>query len=121
MLFEKRDVNILGTKYTIEFVNYYDDADMKEKCGYCSEIDKRIVICNYRTLEGCERESEEYCAKAEKLTLRHEIFHAFLNESGLSTSSLEVEGAWAKNEEMIDWLAIQSPKIYRVFQELDIF
>lgn len=24
---------------------------------------------------------------------------------------------WAKNEEMIDWLAFQTPKIYRAFRE----
>ena len=51
--------------------------------------------------------------------LRHEIIHAFLNESGLSDSSNSVE-AWAKNEEMVDWFAIQSPKIFKVFQDLDI-
>lgn len=27
------------------------------------------------------------------------------------------ERGWAKNEEMIDWLAFQTPKIYRAFRE----
>ena len=65
-------------------------------------------------------ESEEVCGALEKRNLRHEIIHAFFNESGLSDNSFEFTGAWAKNEEMVDWLAIQSPKIFRVFQELDI-
>lgn len=55
-----------------------------------------------------------------KKTLRHEIMHAFLNESGLSDDSNRFDGAWAKNEEMVDWFAIQSPKIFKVFVELGI-
>ena len=55
-----------------------------------------------------------------KKTLRHEIMHAFLNESGLSDSSNRFDSAWAKNEEMVDWFAIQSPKIFKVFVELGI-
>lgn len=54
-----------------------------------------------------------------KRVLRHEIIHAFFNESGLSDDSNNVT-AWAKNEEMVDWFAIQSPKVFKVFQELDI-
>jgi hypothetical protein len=27
---------------------------------------------------------------------------------------------WSQNEEMVDWLAIQSPKIFKAFQELNI-
>ncbi len=55
-----------------------------------------------------EKEQEAY----RKRTLRYEIMHAFLNESGLSDSSNQYGGAWAKNEEMVDWFAIQSPKIF---------
>lgn len=44
----------------------------------------------------------------------------FLNESGLSDSSNQYAGAWAKNEEMVDWFAIQSPKIFKVYLELGL-
>ena len=44
--------------------------------------------------------------------LRHEIIHAFLNESGLRENS-----EWAYNEEMIDWLAIMIPKINKCFED----
>lgn len=43
-----------------------------------------------------------------------------MNESGLSDSSNQYGGAWAKNEEMVDWFAIQSPKIFKVYSELGI-
>ena len=49
--------------------------------------------------------------------LRHEIIHAYLEESGLSANSNMIP-AWAQNEEMVDWLAIQSSKIFATFQEV---
>lgn len=54
----------------------------------------------------------------QKYTLRHEIVHAFLNESGLMDCSFSVDHPWAKNEEMIDWIALQGEKIYRAWQEV---
>lgn len=50
--------------------------------------------------------------------LAFEIIHAFLYESGLDVNSLS-GGAWAKNEEMVDWMAIQMPKIYQAYQEAE--
>lgn len=44
--------------------------------------------------------------------MRHEITHAFLYESGLSINSVTLDGSWATNEEMVDWMAIQGPKLY---------
>ena len=32
-------------------------------------------------------------------------------------STFAYDGGWSKNEEMIDWLAIQIPKIYKAYQE----
>ena len=51
--------------------------------------------------------------------LRHEIIHAFLFESGLECNSLKTYN-WAENEEMVDWFAIQSPKIFILYKELNI-
>lgn len=53
-----------------------------------------------------------------KRLLRHEITHAFLNESGLQHCSSVPMGAWARHEEMVDWIAIQFPKIMKAFQEV---
>lgn len=55
----------------------------------------------------------EHCKKQ---VLRHEIVHAFLYESGLDGSTWKTHG-WAVNEEMVDWIAIQFPKILKAFQE----
>lgn len=45
---------------------------------------------------------------------RHEIIHAFLFESGLAENS-----EWAQNEEMVDFFAIQFPKLMEVFKNAD--
>lgn len=59
----------------------------------------------------------DYVEISQKQTLRHEIVHAFFDESGLASSSLGIDGPWAKNEEMVDWFALQGPKIYKAWQE----
>ena len=50
-----------------------------------------------------------------KKTLRHELVHAFLYESGLFNNT---NSDWAKNEEVVDWIAIQFEKMLKVFIEL---
>ena len=115
-------VNILGTEYSIETNKVSDDSYLEKNklAGYCGEESKLIVIADMTEekyfSDMDEKEQEAY----RKRTLRHEIMHAFLNESGLSDSSNQYGGAWAKNEEMVDWFAIQSPKIFGVYQSLDI-
>ena len=70
----------------------------------------------FRFSDMNENERETYWKKI----LRHEIIHAFFNESGLQSSANQFDGAWAQNEEMVDWFAIQSPKIFAVYQNLGI-
>lgn len=115
-------VNILGAEYSIETHKVSDDSYLEKNklAGYCGEESKLIVIADMTEekyfSDMDEKEQEAY----RKRTLRHEIMHAFLNESGLSDSSNQYGGAWAKTEEMVDWFAIQSPKIFAVYQSLDI-
>ena len=115
--------NILGTEYEILYRDYADDYMFTENgCdGYCDDVEKIIVIGNMKTFPRWEKETEEYCNKFQKCTLRHEIIHAFLNESGLQDNSGMINNiGWARNEEMIDFFAIQFPKIKKVFDDLDI-
>lgn len=115
-------VNILGTEYRIEIHKVSEDSFMEEKglAGYCEEENKLIVVADMseeKYFAGMDEKAQETYRKK---TLRHEIMHAFLNESGLSDSSNRFDSAWAKNEEMVDWFAIQSPKIFKVFVKLGI-
>lgn len=119
---EAKKVNVLGTDYTIRRVDSGQDEYMEKMHygGYCDAGNLEIVILNLKSTKEWENDSDECIRRKENETLRHELFHAFLNESGLQWNSLTVDSAWAKNEEMVDWLAIQSPKIFKLFKELDI-
>lgn len=120
----KKTVDILGTEYEIKTCMRKDDEYMHENNleGYCSNYEKIIVVVDKEDKEYFKYfgDNKEAVERLFKQTVRHEIFHAYLNESGLSHCSSVPSNGWAKNEEMIDWLAIQSPKIFKTFQELDI-
>ena len=111
-------IDVLGTPYEI-IKKAYEDDNLFEKnnwVGYCGEFTKEIVICDLKTHPSWKEDSEAAIRNSEISTLRHEIVHAFLNESGLSWCSLNYSSGWAKNEEMIDWFAIQGEKIYKAWE-----
>lgn len=104
-------MNILGTEYTL-FEDNIDDPELKPKdrAGYCFFDAKEIHIENLETDKDWIGESEIAKKRFKGKLLRHEIIHAFLYESGLNADSSDIE-AWATSEEMVDWIAIQMPKI----------
>ena len=112
-------VNILGTPYEIIVKKYDEDEEFERRSisGFCDGYAKEIVICDMHTYKGWENESEKTIVAAQKQTIRHEIVHAFFNESGLQGSSNVFGDAWTKNEEMIDWIALQAPKLMKAFEE----
>lgn len=116
----KKKVNILGTTYTIRRVDAGQDEymDKMQFGGYCDGTAKEIAILNMKTLPDFANEPGEVITRAENETLRHEVIHAFFNESGLKWNATLVEKSWVKNEEMVDWIAIQFPKILKVFMKL---
>lgn len=112
-------INVLGTEYVIETHKVSEDDILKNRrlAGYCGEESKLIVVADMAESEFFPDMNEQEQQTFRKKVLRHEIIHAFLNESGLSDSSSVPEQGWARHEEMIDWLAIQSPKMVKAFQE----
>nr|DAV16652.1 MAG TPA: hypothetical protein [Caudoviricetes sp.] len=113
---ENRKINILGTEYRIEFRKEDEDTILKDCNGYCDVTVKLIVVLAEPNKE-CDYEDFSFI---QKKTLRHEIVHAFLTESGLFNNTYNVDAGWEKNEEMVDWFAIQSPKIFKVYSELGL-
>ena len=114
-------ISVLGTEYEI-VVKKYDEDEAFERCsfcGYCDGYKKEIVVCDLSTYKGWEHESKETVEIAQKETLRHEIVHAFLHESGLKGCSNVYQSGWAINEEMIDWFAIQGDRIHKAWMEAD--
>lgn len=115
MMTELKSVNILGTKIQILFRKEKDDPKLEEANGYFDATKDLIVV---KIIES-DKMSMGDLEKYQKKVLRHEIIHAFLHGSGLDWCSCGTD-SWANNEEMVDWFAIQSPKILKVFQELGV-
>lgn len=112
-------VDVLGTTYEIMVKKYEEDEAFARlhATGYCDIMSKTIVVCDMSTYPGREHDPESSLAIVVKESLRHEIVHAFFNESGLSDNAFIFDGSWATNEEMVDWFAIQGPKIYQAWLE----
>lgn len=112
MLTKPRIINVMGTDIRVEFRKSADDKKLSNADGYFDHSAGLVVVLIPEPDENTVENLERY----QKQVLRHELTHAFLYESGLYGSSGSAD-AWASNEEMVDWFAIQSPKIFRVFQK----
>ena len=110
------NVDILGTTYKILYKTSKQDKKLEQIDGYC-DYSTKTIVCLKRTEKNIMDVGD--VKSIDKKILRHEIIHAFMSESGLWCNSFEI-GSWAQNEEMTDWFAIQSPKIYEVYTKLNI-
>ena len=108
-------IYILGTEYEIIKGSVLNFPSLEELDGFTDYTVKQIVILDFGTVEKDNRSLKDF-EFLQKKALRHEIIHAFLFESGLNVNSNDVE-QWARNEEMVDWFAIQWPKLSKVFKE----
>lgn len=98
-------LNILGTEYTlITNGKVVDYPGLEDSDGYCNYQVKEII------LSGEDHDGTLSYDKYMQKVLRHEIIHAFLYESGLH--------AYATDELLVDWLAIQLPKIAELLDRL---
>ena len=100
-------VEILGRIYQIREKGRKDDdlLNTENIDGYCDREDATIVIV---------KSDNEY---ARNSTLRHELIHAFLFESGLGFDWRQATNH-GHDETTIDWFAHQWPKIHKIFAEL---
>lgn len=110
--------NILGSEWTVKFGTVEEYPNLEDMDGYTDSSTREIIVDDMKLqqdMPGSKKNMEEY----KKQVVRHEIIHAFLCESGLDTNSGACDN-WAINEEMVDWFAIQSPKIFKAFNELEL-
>lgn len=103
-------LNILGTYYTIEYIDKDIDSRLKDYNAFCDYSSKRIIV---------DKDMKDYFdvddkEKSEQEVIKHEIIHAFLCESGLHSNSCP----W-HCEEMVDWLALQFDKIKEVIEKAE--
>lgn len=102
-------INVLGTEYTIELRQLGSEGID----GFCDNTSKLIVI------RSDNHNEVGNFAELQKKQLRHEIIHAFLSESGLQCNWQHIE-QFGHDETTVDWFAIQSPKIFKVFTDLEL-
>lgn len=114
----KNTINILGTKYKIIYATKKQDKRLEQVDAYCDFTTKNIV-CIKRTVEDKDIMDFNNLQIIDNRILRHEIIHAFVYESGLWCNSHNCT-CWAMNEEMTDWIAIQFPKIMKIYKQLKI-
>jgi len=106
-------VNILGTEYTV-YLKTGDECpklDAINAGGYAEPFSKELYVRDVPR----EKEDPRNVTNIEesiKGIIRHEMIHAFLHESGLAVNS-----EWAQNEELVDWIALQAPKLFKAFKE----
>lgn len=104
----KKSINVLGTKYKIKLTNESELAEILN-----SNDIKVFGLCDYSKKMIYLDETLPKVVLEE--TLRHELVHAFFHESGLGTQC-----DYAREEELIDWIALQLPKMTKVCKELEI-
>lgn len=111
-------VNILGSEWNVKFGNEKEYPNLTNVDGYTDSSTRKIVVDDMEASHG-QIGTKADLKSYQKQVVRHEIIHAFLLESGLDSNSNSAD-SWAMNEEMVDWFAIQSPKIFKVFNELKL-
>ena len=108
-------IDILGQTYLIKETTEQETPGIKGLWGFCDSsihcifIDRTIDSTDPRNIANLDRHFNK--------VLRHEVVHAFLDESGLMDSARFDDEHF---EQMVDWIAIQFPKLVQVYQKLDI-
>jgi len=102
-------INILGTDYDFTETSEKRDNRLETCDGYHDGYAKLIRVNNdwNENHSTAIRNFAEYINKIK----RHEIIHAFLHESGLKT--------YRDDELLVDWIAVQFPKMLSAFQKVD--
>lgn len=104
-------VDVLGIPYEILTRTEGEDPRLEGLCGYCDRFKRCIVLdASSPDLDG---EGHEMLRKE---TLRHEIEHAFLYESGLGESWEHT--ASGHDETYLDWHARMFPRLLAAYKSV---
>lgn len=105
-------VSILGVDYTIfKNVTEKEKSLIRDVDGVTDFSVREIYIAVIDSDPDSMQDLDRYI----KRTIRHEIVHAVLFESGLDHNA-----EWARNEEIVDWIALQFPKLLDIFKSIEI-
>ena len=120
-----KSVDILGTKYKIEVRKVEDDTRLSDDEGreaYTNAFKKLIVLSDYSDESQYPYTSNDIVFRNEryKHVLKHEIVHAFVYECGLGCASDPRKSPLFFDEQTVDWIAIQGPKLYKIWEKLGL-
>lgn len=102
------EINILGERYEVVIETEDVNPKLKDADGICEVYSKKLILdLSYTKDPDCFDNITEYVHKV----LRHEAFHAFFAEMGIK--------GWFQDEELVDMLAMQYPKIRKIMDECD--
>ena len=105
---EMKEVEILGATYTVETdVERSSDIRLGDGDAFCDYSTKTIKLAKIQP----DNMNQEDLSVYKQRVMRHEIIHAFLFESGLDNET------WARDESIIDWMALQFHKIGKVIAQ----
>lgn len=112
---EPKSVSILGQPYKVYELSPQDEGTMEDGVLGTTDWTTHEII-----VRGSIKDPEDHgLANREvlyKSVLRHEIVHAFLFEAGM-TGFDEWSGSYATNELIVDWIAVNAPKMHMAFDE----
>lgn len=119
-----KKINILGIDYTVKIKKVADDFILSDHpCnGYTDFYGKNIIIADLTDQKEFKYASRYSNTRYEryKHTLRHEVTHAFIYECGLGNQSHLDPTSWSSNEPLVDWMAIQMPKLYDIWKKYNL-
>ena len=112
-------VSVLGTEYRIYYETKENNPKMEGSKGY-TELCAKEIHMDRSWFEGPKDDpNSKFILKDLHLegikVLRHELVHAFILESGLCECC-----AWAEDEELVDWIARQFPKMLDAFTKAGV-
>lgn len=104
-------VKVLGTEYNVFLATEDNQPRLRGLDGFCDDSTKEIYVDDMSKATQYPDSKKDLAAYRNKV-MRHELTHAMLSESGLQN-----ESDWARNEEIVDWIAIQGPKLLKLWED----
>lgn len=104
-------INILGQEYEVllRSEEEYNKLDKADADGLAELYSKQLII-NKDSLKEDDTTLDNLKEYINKV-VRHEIVHAYFHESGLTD--------YCRDEQLVDWLAIQIPKIANTIKQFE--
>lgn len=106
-----KTINVLGVDWKVTIATNKCKPILGDDSGYTDNTVKECVVYDQSEFKNDKNALGDLDVNQRKTT-RHELIHAFLFESGLYANS-----SWADNEEMVDWIAYQFPKLAKAFKD----